>query len=162
MIAKILLLLLSSSPSFDAKRCTPLTSTETFVLCSQKSKEESLSPFPTFDVFALRHSDKQAFFISHELNLKEVASLVRISDRSYYYRAFLGGNSVNAENRHVLIYLHDDGIKNAGEFSGYADINGNGIKEFYTYAVKDFNNARASASYIKQKLSVKSGQLLKK
>lgn len=50
--------------------------------------------------------------------------------RIFYYKTYFLGNSINADNGHVLITLNGKLVKFGGEFSGFEDVDNDGIKDF--------------------------------
>lgn len=75
-----------------------------------------------------------------------------INNNLFYFAHYTGGNSINAENRKALIAIENDKIYFCGHFSGYEDIDSDGVKDFYIWEISKAGRDHASHEYEKAKM----------
>lgn len=143
-----------------ASECRSIYSNEKFSLCAVNTENDELFPGTVFDVFAIHKETGNKSYISQEIFLSDVSKVTKVNDTEYFYKAFIGGNSPPSEHRHVLLILGPTEVKNAGDFSGYADIDNDHIKEYFLLTLDKIGSARAFDKYSKSKLQLKNHKLV--
>jgi|GEM_PF-3638891 len=142
----------------SADECKRIYTSDVFSLCAKYAPDLGISPHKTYSIFGKTKISKSSTHLSDEVDLEGVSDIKKADENKFFYKAYFGGNSINAENRHVLLILTDNAIKYAGEFSGYDDIDGDGINEFYAYE-EPYGTSHANVKYMKKKLVIKNDKL---
>jgi hypothetical protein len=154
------LTLLLACLNVEASDCQPIYSNEYFYLCAEDSENEELFPAPAYDVYAVDIGTGIKSFISQEISINDVSKVTKVNETEYFYKAFIGGNSPPSEHRHVLIVLDSGTAKNAGVFSGYADIDNDKIDDYFLLKLSEIGSARAFDKYSKIKLKIQENKLV--
>jgi len=126
-------------------------------LVVDKSEDFIDLPYPVYMVYA------------HHLKTNKVTKLssthfksteVKIaSDGYFYFDAYSGGNSINAENRKILMKYEPTEVKYIGTISGYSDIDSDGKPDFYYFVLTDMGKSHADSTYKKKILKVMNNTL---
>ncbi|WP_194868656.1 hypothetical protein [Pseudoalteromonas sp. PPB1] len=157
----IALSMLFLSFSTKASDCEHIYSNSSFYLCAKKSNDDELFPFPVYDVFAVHVGTGRKSFIANERFINDVSNVIKVSGTEFFYKAYMGGNSPPSEHRHVLIIIDGSEVKNAGIFSGYADIDDDSAPDYYLLSLSEMGSARAFDTYTKVKLVLRNNKLVR-
>jgi hypothetical protein len=121
-------------------------------LAVDKSEDFIDLPFPVYMVYA------------HHLKTNKVTKLstthfksteVKIaSDGYFYFDAYSGGNSINAENRKILMKYEPTEARYIGTIAGYSDVDSDGTPDFYNFVLTELGKPHADATYKNQILKV--------
>jgi hypothetical protein len=142
-----------------AQSCNVFFENESFSLCSKVVEGLTFGPSQVYEIYGSTPSRSNWELLSTEIELDAVAKVTTINESTYFYAAYLGGNTPHAEFRHVLISLSDGHVLNAGEFSGYEDIDNDGELDFFDYELVSLRETSASDDYEKAKLALINGKL---
>ena len=77
----------------------------------------------------------------------------------YYFDCYTGGNSLNAEHRKALIIEDNNDFYFAGFFTGYEDIDGDNVKDFYILEETITEGSHANWQYKKAKMIIQNNIL---
>ena len=116
-IILVLMIVLCASYSWSNEACTTIYNDKNITLCIQNDLDYLIFNKPVYSLYGSLKSSDKMFKLSEEVIIKGIRSIQKINENLYFYKAYLGGNSINAENRHVLLVTDSEGIYKAGEFS---------------------------------------------
>lgn len=153
----IIIFFLFSPFAFSAEKCNLLYSDNTIELCAQINSEYKIYNKTVFSIFGNLKGKTEKYLISDEIDLEAVKKTKSLNNGLYYYKAFIGGNSVNAENRHVLIVAGQGKIYSAGEFSEVDK-----KSKFFTFVLSTMGKAHSMDEYEKKELILKNNKLVLK
>jgi len=157
----IVLLSLPMSSFGSTDVCKTVYRDSTVELCAEKRPGESIMNKQVYSVFARLVSNKERFVIANEIEIDRVGNTNKLQGGMYYYKAYVGGNSINAENRHVLLIVKNNKVHYAGEFSNVKTEN-SGLKAFYRYKEIRLGASHADDAYMMEELVVKNNKLVPK
>lgn len=143
-----------------ATPCEVIFSNDQFQLCAEESLAHSVHDSAYYDIYAIHRQTNEKTFISHELMIDDVANVIRVSEREYFYKAFIGGNSPPSEQRHVLLIVNEGVVTNGGIFSGYEDIDMDNKDDYFLLELTSIGAYRALDQYSKVKLIVRDNKLV--
>ena len=161
IIQIIIISFLCFSLAFADDNCEILYENKRLILCAGIEPNPDSHMFSAHPIYAINKKTGKRFFIENEANAKAVKNITKVSDVLYFYKAYRGGNHPIAINRHVLIVIDGDQIINAGGFSGYEDIDSDGVMDFYTFKSIGYGGASyVGEQYKKVKLILKGNNLV--
>jgi hypothetical protein len=146
--------------SFAVDECRTLFEDSAIKICAELDPEIVYGPSSVYRIYAENKKTNKTFQISKEIDLDGVGKITELSDSMYYYKAYLGGNCANCDERHVLISIVDNKILNFGEFAGYEDIDADGKMDFFSYVTTKMGRAHVYDEYAKMKMVIKDNKLV--
>ena len=157
----IVLISIISNSAFAAEKCEILYQDNTIELCGKINPEFNVYNKRVFSIYGSIKGKPSIHLISDAIDLEAVKGTKALKNGLYFYKAYMGGNSVNAENRHILVISRPDGIYNAGEFSDI-DINLPGKPKFFTYVPLILGKSHVMDKYERKELVLKGNKLVLK
>lgn len=129
----ILTFFLCASYAWSDETCTPIYNDKNITLCIQSDLDYLVFNKPVYSLYGSLKSSDKMFKLSEEVIIKGIRSIQKINESLYFYKAYLGGNGINAENRHVLLIADSRGIYKAGEFSILEASENEGLPSFFRF-----------------------------
>lgn len=113
--------------------CTSIYNDKNINLCIQNDLDYLIFNKPVYSLYGSLNSSDKMFKLSEEMIIKGIRDLQKINESLYFYKAYLGGNSINAENRNVLLVTDSEGVYKAGEFSALEYSEGGMLPSFFRF-----------------------------
>ena len=157
----VFMMLTMAAQNAITSECKNIFSDGFIEVCASEGNNPFLAPLVVSDIYAKVKGNEANFErISQEVELQNAAKLKKLKPNHYYFKAFIGGNSLAAEHRHVLLTVVDGTIINSGEFSGYEDLHGDGTKAFYRWGYSKLDNSRVRHQNVKHPLILRKHKLV--